>query len=109
MKKIILLVVFFLVSLESKELEKVSLQLKWKYQFQFAGFLIAKEKGFYKDVGIDIDIKEFNNSVNILSDVQNNKNTFAISDSSLIYHGLKNKNIVAMMAIFQNSPFVLKE
>ena len=43
----ILLIIGFLHAQD--DLEKVSLQLKWKYQFQFAGFIIAKEKGFYKD------------------------------------------------------------
>ena len=32
-------------------LEKVTLQLIWKNQFQFAGYYAAKEKGFYEDVG----------------------------------------------------------
>ncbi|MEA3499171.1 MAG: myristoyl transferase, partial [Campylobacterota bacterium] len=31
-------------------LDKVSLQLQWIDQFQFAGYYIAKKKGFYKDV-----------------------------------------------------------
>ena len=31
-------------------LEKVSIQLKWFHQFQFAGYYAAKEKGFYADL-----------------------------------------------------------
>src|SRR5579871_1051949 len=38
-------------------LEKLTLQLKWVTQAQFAGYYVAKEKGFYKDVGLDVDIK----------------------------------------------------
>ena len=30
-------------------LEKVSLQLKWLHQFQFAGYYVALEKGYYRD------------------------------------------------------------
>ena len=29
----------------NKDLEKVSVQLNWKYQFEYAGFIVAKEKG----------------------------------------------------------------
>ncbi|KKK58640.1 hypothetical protein LCGC14_3042390, partial [marine sediment metagenome] len=37
--------------------ESVSLQLKWTHQFQFAGYYMAKQKGFYNDVGLDVTIK----------------------------------------------------
>jgi len=37
--------------------DKVTLQLKWVVQAQFAGYLVAKDKGFYKEAGIDITIK----------------------------------------------------
>jgi len=37
--------------------EKVMLQLKWVADAQFAGYYVAKEKGFYKDEGLDVTIK----------------------------------------------------
>ena len=37
--------------------DKVTLQLKWLTQAQFAGYYVAKEKGFYKDAGLDVTIK----------------------------------------------------
>src|SRR5689334_21876755 len=37
--------------------EKLTLQLKWVTQSQFAGYYVAKDKGFYKDVGLDVTIK----------------------------------------------------
>jgi len=39
-------------------LTKITLQLKWYHQFQFAGYYAAKEKGFYKDLGLDVEIHE---------------------------------------------------
>src|SRR5580658_8145928 len=36
--------------------DKVTLQLKWVTQAQFAGYYVAKAKGFYKDVGLDVTI-----------------------------------------------------
>jgi NitT/TauT family transport system substrate-binding protein len=35
----------------------VTLQLKWVAQGQFAGYFVAKDKGFYSDEGLDVDIK----------------------------------------------------
>ncbi len=37
--------------------DKVTLQLKWVAQSQFAGYFVAKEKGFYEEAGLDVEIK----------------------------------------------------
>lgn len=37
--------------------DPVTVQLKWVTQAQFAGYYVAKEKGFYKDVNLDVTIK----------------------------------------------------
>ncbi len=37
--------------------DKVTLQLKWVTQAQFAGYYVAKDKGFYKKEGLDVTIK----------------------------------------------------
>ena len=36
---------------------KVTLQLKWVAQAQFAGYYAAKAKGFYKQAGLDVNLK----------------------------------------------------
>jgi NitT/TauT family transport system substrate-binding protein len=36
--------------------DKVTIQLKWVAQAQFAGYFVAKEKGFYKDAGLEVTI-----------------------------------------------------
>jgi NitT/TauT family transport system substrate-binding protein len=37
--------------------DKVALQLKWVTQAQFAGYYVAKDKGFYDEEGLDVEIK----------------------------------------------------
>lgn len=37
--------------------DEVTLQLKWVWQAQFAGYIIAQEKGFYDEYGLDVTIK----------------------------------------------------
>ncbi len=37
--------------------DKVTLQLKWVTQAQFAGYYVAKEKGYYKEAGLEVEIK----------------------------------------------------
>src|SRR6266568_1199518 len=41
----------------SKKLTKVTLQLKWVTQAQFAGYYAAKAKGYYQQQGLDVRIK----------------------------------------------------
>ena len=36
--------------------DTVTIQLKWVAQAQFAGYFVAKDKGFYKDAGLDVTI-----------------------------------------------------
>src|SRR5215470_4546569 len=37
--------------------DKVTIQLKWVTQSQFAGYYVALAKGYYKDAGLDVTIK----------------------------------------------------
>ena len=42
---------------QQQKLTKVTLQLKWVTQAQFAGYYAAKEKGYYKAAGLDVNLK----------------------------------------------------
>jgi len=46
-----------LTAITSQAAEKLTLQLKWVTQAQFAGYYVAKDKGFYDEVGLDVTIK----------------------------------------------------
>jgi len=37
--------------------DKVTLQLKWVTQAQFAGYYVAQDKGFYEEEGLEVEIK----------------------------------------------------
>ena len=42
---------------QAKEADKVTLQLKWVTQAQFAGYYAAVEQGYYEDENLDVTIK----------------------------------------------------
>ena len=42
---------------QAQKLDKVTLQLKWVTQAQFAGYYAAAAKGFYKNFGLDVTLK----------------------------------------------------
>src|SRR6267154_688118 len=44
--------------------DPVTIQLKWVSQAQFAGYFVAKDKGFYKEAGLDVTVKPGGPDVN---------------------------------------------
>ncbi len=105
MKKFIL--ILFLSSMSLCADQKVVLQLDWLNQFQFAGYYVAKEMGYYKDVGIDVEIKEFNNQIDLSTVIEKGGAVFAVGRSSLLIDKINGKNIVALGAILQEDPLML--
>lgn len=87
--------------------EKVVLQLKWKHQFQFAGYYAAKAKGFYQEEGFDVDIKARDITTSPVDDVLAKRATFGIADSSIVLQRMNKKPVVVLSAIYQHSPLVL--
>ncbi|MBV5321681.1 MAG: ABC transporter substrate-binding protein [Sulfuricurvum sp.] len=87
--------------------EKVSVQLQWADQFQFAGYYIAKEKGYYRDAGLDVTIQKFDSKKLAVDEVMAGHSTYGIGRSSLLVDRMKGRNVVALAAIFQSSPFIL--
>ncbi|GHG02848.1 hypothetical protein GCM10017161_34800 [Thalassotalea marina] len=95
------------MSITAHAKEEVVLQLKWLHQFQFAGFYMAQEKGFYDEAGFNVEIRERDINQSPVDQVLAGDATFGISDSSIVLNRLKGKPVVALAAIFQNSPLVL--
>ena len=57
MKKYLLTAAALVALNVSAHAEKVTLQLKWVTQAQFAGYYVAQAKGYYKAAGLDVEIK----------------------------------------------------
>lgn len=90
----------------SQELKPVKLQLKWLHQFQFAGYYAAKEKGYYKDVGLDANILEGNKDNPPVMNVLEGKADFGVTGSDILNFHVINKPVVVISVIFQHSPYV---
>ena len=91
----------------AQKCEDISLQFQWKNQFEYAGFYAAQEKGFYKDVGLDVSFKEFENGMNPVREVLSGKATYGITYSDLIIHYLDGEPVVFLANFFKHSPLVL--
>ncbi|MFA6100876.1 MAG: PAS domain S-box protein [Victivallaceae bacterium] len=91
----------------ASKLDKVILQLKWKHQFQFAGYYAAVENGYYKDAGLDVTIVEAQPGLDPAEAVLSGKADFGIAGSSLALLREKGRPVVVLAAIFQHSPLVI--
>jgi len=102
--------VCFLLSINpawSAAQEPVSLQLKWQHQFQFAGYYAAKEKGFYKDAGLDVRIIEAAPGVDVVREVMAGRAQFGVGTSELILNRYRGDAVIVLGVIFQHSPLGL--
>lgn len=87
--------------------EKVSLQLQWKHQFEFAGFYAAKEKGYYAEAGLEVAIREYEQGNAIIGSVLSGATTFGILYSTVIRARMEGKPIVLLANYFKRSPLAL--
>ena len=105
--KILLLLVTLCVLLPSQEMQKLTLQLQWKHQFESAGFYAAKEKDFYASAGLDVEFREFESGMNITKELLSGKVDYATSYSSIILEYLNGEPITLIANFFKHSPIVL--
>jgi diguanylate cyclase (GGDEF)-like protein/PAS domain S-box-containing protein len=86
--------------------EKIRLQLKWFSSFQFAGYYMALEKGFYKEAGLDVTIIERDSHKNNIDQVVNGEAEYGVADSVLLLYRADGKPVRIMASIFQHSPLI---
>lgn len=107
----VLMILFFcptmLIGQTTELLEKVSLQLPWKHQFEFAGFYAALEKGYYKEKAIDLTIKEYKPGTYIVDSIISGESTFGTLYSSIIKDRIQGKPIILLANYFKRSPLAL--
>ncbi len=92
---------------QERPLEKVSVQLKWFYQYQFAGIIVAKEKGFYKKAGLDVTIKERDPAFNNIEQVIKGESEYGVADSVILRYRAEGNPVKVIAAIFQHNALVL--
>ena len=88
-------------------LEKVTLQLKWHHQFQFAGYYVAKELGYYKDARLDVTILPVSEKNDPIANVLQGSAQYGVGSSDLLLLRNAGKPVVALAVIFQHSPYAL--
>ncbi|MES2019179.1 MAG: EAL domain-containing protein [Pseudomonadota bacterium] len=88
-------------------LEQITLQLKHTHQFQFAGYYAALEKGYYRDAGLEVTIREGADGAEPERRVIDGSATYGVGSSSLLLARLAGKPLVVLGVVLQHSPYVL--
>lgn len=102
----ILALLLVVISGAAQALESVTLQLKWRHQFQFAGYYAAVEKGYYRDAGLDVTLVEATPATNVIQEVIAGRAQFGVGTSDLLL-ARNQAPVVALAVIFQHSPLIL--
>ncbi len=85
----------------------VRLQLKWRHQFQFAGFYTALEKGYYREAGFDVTIIPATPGTDPVETVLKGGAEFGVASSELVLRYARGDPVVVLASIFQHSPLTL--
>lgn len=87
--------------------EHVTLQLKWKHQFQFAGYYAAVAQGYYREAGLDVTLREAEPDKDPVEEVLQGRAEFGVGTSELALLRSQGKPVVVLAVIYQHSPLVL--
>lgn len=108
MVSMILALAFGAFAEDGKKLEKLTLQLKWLPQSQFMGYYVAKEKGYYKDAGLDVEILSGGSDIIPEQQVYNGVADVGVTwVSSLLKYQEKGWGFVEVAQVFQKSAMLL--
>ncbi len=100
-----LVLLFFCGFVSAKE--AISVQLLWKHQFQFAGYYMAIEKGFYAEEGLEVSLKEFDFGIDLVDEIVQGNSQFGVARTSLLIDKNAGADVVALFAAYQQSPLML--
>ncbi|GJA17531.1 GGDEF domain-containing protein [Aeromonas caviae] len=86
--------------------EKVVLQLRWLHQPQFVGYHMAKAKGYYADVGLDVEIRPGGKGISPVQEVLAGRADFGVGNTEVLTHYAQGKPLLALASVYQHSPSI---
>lgn len=103
----IILIITLPISFAQPDDNPITIDLGWSHQFQFAGYYAALEKGYYSEVGLNVILKESNESEKIIEKVVFGDIDYGISTGTMLLSSVYNNKITVLAAILQQSPVTL--
>jgi PAS domain S-box-containing protein len=97
------MVVLALCMIPAVAAEKVTIQLKWRHQFQFAGYYAAQDQGYYRDAGLDVTLLEARPGSDPLQTVMQGQAQYGVGNTTLLLARSIGQPVVVLATIFQHS------
>ena len=95
-------------SFDAPEKTDVSIQLKWLPQAQFMGYFVAKAKGYYDEVGLNVTIVSGGGDIGETTAVNNGTVDFGVTwVSNLISANAGGMDLLEIAQVYQRSGLVL--
>ncbi|BBP44396.1 ABC transporter substrate-binding protein [Thiosulfativibrio zosterae] len=91
----------------SAESQIIKVQLNWNHQFEFAGFYAALAQGYYKELGLEVELISWTKDHEPLDAVLSGDADFGVGYSTLVVDYIKGAPIEIVSASFQYSPMIL--
>jgi PAS domain S-box-containing protein len=107
LRRVLPWLVALLVAPAAQALDRTTLQLKWRHQFQFAGYYAALEQGYYREAGLDVAIVPGGPDVDVVRDVVEGRADFGVGTSGALIERARGRPVVVLAAVFQHSPAIL--
>jgi NitT/TauT family transport system substrate-binding protein len=102
------LAILFLFAGGAKAGTPITLQLDWKANAQFAGPLVAKEEGWYREAGLEVTIRPAAGNTDPVAEVVNHPGWIGVGEADvLLVARTKGQPIKAFATMFQTTPLVL--
>ncbi len=90
---------------EKKELQEITLKLKYFHQAQFAGNYVANDKGFYADEDLKVNLDPFSHEESAIYAVSSGKAAFGITGSNeVIMARARGLPIKSFAVIYKTNP-----
>ena len=87
------------------KLRPVSMRLDWLFQGPNVGFIVAKEKGYYEQAGLDVAIGPGKGSGSTAQLTANKDTQFGFADGYVVGNGVsKGMNITMVASIYRRNP-----
>lgn len=97
-------IITYAVNKDSSNMKEVTLALKWKHQFQFAGYYAADIMGFYKEKNIKINFKESVYGTKAIERVLEKEGDFGIASPYILLNIANKDPLKIVNTVFQHSP-----
>ena len=100
-------------TITSAKVEAVTLRVDWLYDSYHSPFFLGVAKGWYKEAGVDLTIKEGRGSGNVIQLVGNHSDTFGFAAADAVVRGVQNDipvvSVANIMPKSADTIFVLKK